>query len=350
MPGRIDNVEIFAVGTWRGSKTVTVTSADLDAMIESFNSLNATVEGFRPPVKLGHTEQQKFWGGKSGAPALGFVEKIWRVGDKVLANFSDVPDALIDMVKRRLYNTVSIEMYSAIEHAGKKFKNVLSAVAFLGAELPAVKGLQELSASLFESAAPELKLEFSEKIEMFTQEQVDSLIKAAVEKAKAEFEAARAAELKKLQDEVADSKAKFEASEKAKATVEAALATFKTDAEAKEIESMVQKAIDEGKVLPKQKDEVIAMASAMRGQKVKFGAEEKSGVDVFKAYLDGLPKAVEFGERGAANGKDQNKMAGDKVSKMATERAAKDKIEYASAVQLVLAENPELKAQYFAEV
>jgi hypothetical protein len=349
MTGRIDNVEIFAVGTWKGNKTVAITSADLDALVASFNDLNSKVDGYRPPVKLGHAEQQKFWGGESGMPALGFVEKVWRAGDKVLANFTDVPDALIDMVKRRLYNTVSIEMYSAIEHAGQKFKNVLAAVAFLGAELPAVKGLKALSASLFESAAPELKLEFSEKIEMFTQEQVDALIKAAVDKAVAKFQADTATALKAVQDELAELKGKFATSEQAKVTAETALSAFKADADQKEIAAMVDKAITDGKLLPKQKDEVIAMAGAITG-KVKFGAEEKSGVDVMRTFLDNLPAKVEFGERGAGNDKDPNKLAGDKIAQMAAARVAKDKIEYAAAVQLVLAENPELKAQYFAEV
>ena len=349
MAGRIDNVEIFAVGTWRGNKTVSVTPADLDAMVQSFNDLNAKVEGFKPPVKLGHTEQQEFWN-KDGSPALGFVEKIWRVGDKVLANFIDVPDALIDMVKRRLYNTVSIEMYSAIEHAGSKFKNVLSAVAFLGAKLPAVKGLKELSASLFESAAPELKLEFSEKIEMFTQEQVDALIAADRAKAKAEFEAASAAALKAAKDEVADLKAKFETAEQGKVTAETALAAFKADADAKEIAALVDKAIDEGKLLPKQKEEAIAMAAAMGGQKIKLGSEEKSGIDLFRAHLDGLPKKVDFSERGKGKS-DQDKLASDEIAEKAKAKMSADKgLSYETAVRIVLSEDADLKSRYFQEV
>jgi hypothetical protein len=350
MPGRIDGVEIFAVGRWKGNKTVDVTPADLDAMVNSFNELNAVTEGFRPPLKLGHTEQQKFWGGKSGMPALGFVEKIWRVGDKILANFIDMPDALIDMVKRRLYNTVSIEMYSSIEHAGRKFSNVLSAVALLGAELPAVKGLQELSAVLFEGAAPELKLEFSEKISMFTQEQVDSLIKAAVDKAVAEFQAKQADALKALNAEVADLKTKFEDATKGKVTAETALSTFKADAEAKAIVAVVDKAVEDGKILPKQKDDVIAMATALGGNKIKMGNDEKSGVDIVTAFIDGLPKKVEFGERGKGND-GKVTAASDKLAKaVAAKMSADPKLAYDTAVRVVLAEDADLKAAYFSEV
>jgi hypothetical protein len=155
MAQRIDGVEIFATGKHRGSEVVTITENDLAEMVNSFNELTTSIEGFQPVVKLGHDEAQAFFGQRKGAPNLGFIEKIWVEGSKVLANFTNVPDALVDLIKMRRFNSVSIEMFPKTVFNGREFKNVLTAVALLGAELPAVKGLKELAATLFTEEADE---------------------------------------------------------------------------------------------------------------------------------------------------------------------------------------------------
>src|SRR3990167_4277022 len=98
----IHNVEIFGVGTWRGSKTVKVTGEMLDQMVAAFAQLSDKVQGFRPPIKLGHTDAQRFIGQSNGAPALGWIGALRRVGDKVVADFKDVPSSLVDLIRRRL--------------------------------------------------------------------------------------------------------------------------------------------------------------------------------------------------------------------------------------------------------
>lgn len=137
----LKGVEIFKTGTWKGDKYET---ADLDAMIDAFDKV-----GYRPPVKLGHSD-------KVGEPAYGWVERIYRKGQTLLADIADVPKKVYEALKKRHFDTVSSEIYWDLERNGKKFSRALKAVALLGAEIPAVSGLAPLRtvvASLPTSAA-----------------------------------------------------------------------------------------------------------------------------------------------------------------------------------------------------
>ena len=348
MAKTLKRVEIFATGRWKGNKDITVTSGDLDEMLLSFNSLSMQVSGYKPFLKLGHQEQQKYFGQKTGAPNLGFVERIWREGEKILADFSNVPDELLDLIEQRRYNTVSIEMYPSIEHEGKTFKNVLTAVAILGAELPAVKGLKELAESLF--AEDQLVfgdgiLTFQQETDaVFTQEQVDALIAAAVaktEKTAAEAAAGTfAAERTTLQGQIEILTGERDSAQKALFDFEAAVT--KT-----EISAVVDGAIKEGKIVPKDKEDYIAMAESMLGAaKIKLSSGEVSGLDAFKAFVGKLGKVVTLGEQGM-NSKEQAADAGAEVDKRARSKMSKnDKMDYAQARREVLSEDVELAERY----
>ena len=79
----VRGVEIFRAGEWNGDK---YTTEDLDAMIEAFGS-----QGYAVPLKLGHDEV-------SGAQAYGWVERIYRFGDVLKADFKDIPTYVFDWV------------------------------------------------------------------------------------------------------------------------------------------------------------------------------------------------------------------------------------------------------------
>lgn len=352
MANGLKAVEIFSVGTWKGSRKVEITSQTLDNMVTAFNAL-APISGLRPPLKMGHTEEQKFLNGqKGGGPALGWVERIWREGDKVLADFKDVPDSILDLVNRKLYNHVSIEMFPSYEYDGNKFENVLAAVALLGAELPAVKGLKELSASLYDEAEGE-RVEFTEKedeepMANFTQEQVDALTAAAVAKAKDQFGAEHAAELKAAKDAVdAAEKARDEFKEKAE-TAEAALDTFREDAGKAEITAVIEQAVKDGKITVAQKDTYAAIAAGLSA-KVKFGDKEKNPADALKEIFEGMGKTVKLSEKGKGTDTNKEADASDEVLRRAKEKVKADpKTDFSDAVKIVLAEDPDLKQRYFA--
>lgn len=350
MSNRIDSVEIFSIGRWKGSKTVEVTSDDLDQMVHSFNSLNSVVQGFRPPLKLGHAEEQKFMDQKGGHPALGWVERIWREGEKILANFVDLPDELIDLVKKRRYNNVSIEMYPEIEYEGNTFRNVLSAVALLGAELPAVKNLKELSASLFDDLNAE-RLTFTELDNMatFTQEQHESLLAAALAQARATFASEHKDEVAVKDSAISALKAE---NEKLTGIVKQAneeLAKFQAEVADREIDAVIEQAIKDGKALPAQREYFKTFARALDA-KVKFGDKELSPAEALKDFFAASKAVVDFKEKGAGGKASEGGDPGSvfvEVDERVKERMSKDKdLKYSDAMRLVLSEDAELASRY----
>lgn len=122
-------VEIFKVGRWNGDD---YQQSDLDEMVRNFNKV-----GFKPPVKLGHDE-------KSGDQAFGWIDKIYRKGEKLFADFIDIPEKVYKLIKDRGYDAVSSEVFWNLERNGKTYRRALKAVALLGAETPAVSDLAPL--------------------------------------------------------------------------------------------------------------------------------------------------------------------------------------------------------------
>ncbi len=129
--------EIFAIGTWNG---IEFKEEDLDELISNFDSLK---ENFKVPLKFGHDEDHK-----DGQPAIGWVSRIFKEGGKLLADFTDIPKVVFDAVQAKLYRTISVEILLNAKIDGKRFYNVLDAVALLGADRPAVSGLGDLDALL----------------------------------------------------------------------------------------------------------------------------------------------------------------------------------------------------------
>lgn len=361
----IRDVEVFSVGTWKGSKTITVTGEMLDDMVRAFNDLSAKVNGYLPPIKLGHTDAQRFLKQDTGAPALGWVSALRRVGDKVIADFKDVPSSLVDLIRRRLYNSVSIEVMPQVEYAGQTFKNVLSAVAVLGAELPAVKGLKELSASLFDATLNE-RIVLSEREQgqtmageaMYTQAQLDALIEAAVHKAKQTFATEQNAALTAMTAERDAAKTALAAAQAETKTANDKLVNFAAEAAKNEIASVVDQAIKEGKLLPAQKDATLAFAQTLDNKtKIKFGADAKdemTPLEQWKKSLLGAKPVVKMGEHTHANktfdtgDKPAATEVADKARAKITAAGGEAKLSFEMAVQQVLSEEPDLKARYVA--
>ena len=137
---RIQGVEIFSVGVWNGDK---YTVADLQLMVDAFNE---NAEGFRPVLKLGHTDKQKLLQ-KDGLPAAGWIERLFVRGDKLLADFMDVPKKIFELIQNKAYRKVSSEIYWDIKIHDRTFKRMLGAVALLGADNPGVMNLKDILAN-----------------------------------------------------------------------------------------------------------------------------------------------------------------------------------------------------------
>lgn len=134
--------EILAVGTWNDIK---ITLSDLRNIVTTFFKFGDLV---KVPLKLGHNEEQEV---TDGQPALGWVTELEVIEEKLIATFEDVPEIIHKAFKKKLYRNVSVELDRDVEHKNIKYDFVLSAVALLGADIPAVNVLNDLAA--FMSAA-----------------------------------------------------------------------------------------------------------------------------------------------------------------------------------------------------
>src|SRR5262249_48386801 len=68
----------------------------------------------------------------------GWVTKIWRRGTQLLADLADIPSAVFDQITQRGFDNVSAEIMWDLKRNGRTFPRVLSGLALLGGEIPAV--------------------------------------------------------------------------------------------------------------------------------------------------------------------------------------------------------------------
>jgi len=150
----VQEVEVFAVGEWTDSEgnTYDWTADDLKEMVEAYSNS----EDPRVSLKVGHTEDdfnirianalgipvELAMGDENGQGqiALGYVSQLAFIGDKLVADFMGVPEAITDLIEGGQFNAVSSEI--DLGHDGSK---ILSGVALLGVEDPAVTSLAQLN-------------------------------------------------------------------------------------------------------------------------------------------------------------------------------------------------------------
>lgn len=150
-------VEIMRTGSWTGSKgkkpvTVTYTEDDFDDIVEAFNETRAVLP---PRLQLGHDLKQRYarklFGddheGADGFPALGYPVRLWREGDRLMADFSHVPTDLVDLVRSGSYAERSVGIGENVPVNGRTYRLVLDHVALLGDDPPAVKGMAPIELS-----------------------------------------------------------------------------------------------------------------------------------------------------------------------------------------------------------
>lgn len=138
-------VEIFSVGNHKGDD---YTVQDLDTMVQAFGQL-----GFTPPLKDGHCTDTP------GMPSLGWLKNLRRIGNKLVADFMDVPEIVYDAIKSRRYDRVSAEIYHNYKKQdGTIFSRAVKALSLLGADIPAVKDLRPLREIVHEDEGREFKV------------------------------------------------------------------------------------------------------------------------------------------------------------------------------------------------
>lgn len=134
----IHDVELCAVGNWASalSGRTPIIGEDLDDMVAAA----ADTEVDHAPLKIGHVDPRF-----DGEPALGWLANVRRVGDKVVADLTDVPTKLAATVKHA-FRRRSVEIAWGVKTpSGKQYRAALTGLALLGVTPPAVKGLADVT-------------------------------------------------------------------------------------------------------------------------------------------------------------------------------------------------------------
>ncbi|MDP2623637.1 MAG: hypothetical protein Q8Q29_07570, partial [Actinomycetota bacterium] len=155
--GEALGMEVFEAGVRKGR---TYTESDLDDMVAAFEA-NATGG---VPLVIGHDEDQDVLQA-SDIPACGWARSLRRVGRKLVADFSDVPAVVLDVIRAKAYRKRSAEIYQSFtDAAGKAWGKTLRRVALLGGDIPEVKSLQDVVALQYSSASSDAEwIEFNEE-------------------------------------------------------------------------------------------------------------------------------------------------------------------------------------------
>lgn len=333
-------VEILAPGKWNG---IPFDRARMEEVVTNFTTFKELVQVY---LKLGHNKEQKM---TDGQPALGWVEALHiNEAGKLVATFVDLPSIVYNALKKKLYRNVSIEALLDVQHKGEKYGTVLTAVALLGADMPAVNTLSDLQTYM--SAGNEL--EFSARLELSAingtlykeDNEMTELEKAlaeverlkAVNEAQSEAIQLSATSATKSEAEIAQLRA---AADKALKDAETAAFSARTDTVKADLESLVKAKV----ITPAKRDELTREFTAETADKVEFA------ISMFKE----LKPAGKKEEPSAMNG-DGNENLGDTPDKVLHAKASAlstaQGISYSAAVTSIMESDPKLGREYIDQM
>ena len=332
----IDGVEVFAPGKWNGEN---YTLKDLSDMVDAQEKV-----GFNVPLKAGHAEEE-------GAPALGWVKNLRVIGNKLVADFRDIPSKIYEVIKSHGWDSVSSEIFWNLERDGKIYRRVLKAVALLGIEIPAVAGLKPLRDVVFSGGGKFKTVTYKsedhemEKIEELTQKAATLETQLAEQKKIAETTTNEAkAEAKALKAQLESTNAKLvEMSENTrKERITKKVADLKIPAFRKFMQALYDATTTETKTVKfSQKEGDAAIDTAI-----------ESVIDSFVVALNQKSERM-FAETG--NSQTSERKEGSEITDNPaeeTDRRVKEyieknpKTEYKIALHKVLDADPELKKAY----
>jgi hypothetical protein len=337
--------EIFAVGKWNGME---FTEKDLDEIVENFDRLN---EIHKIPLKFGHNKEQPI---TDGQPALGWVSRVFRKGQKLYADFTDLPNAVFNAIKKKLYRTVSVELLFDVDHDGKRYGQILDAVALLGADHPAVNTLADLDALLasraeftggrrisFETIAGKRTKDpepSNSEDSLMDEKAMKEFVADAIDKATSPLRT----ELERITQERDELKAKTEKHEKEKAEFEARQRKEKVVATRKHVTALLDRAVRDKTMTP-------AMREIYADQ---IGVEDDDRVlDIDIDKVRKMCAIEKFSRNDDDNArKRDDRMSGDPASDLTTLTFAymseHNEANFARALTNVARQNPDLHKEY----
>lgn len=283
----VDNVEIFKAGKWNGDE---YTTKDLDDIVSAHNEVGNIL---KPYLKLGHNKDQKFM---DGMPAAGWISNVRRVGDTLVAKLSNIPEKIYQLIQKKAYGRFSSEIYWNLNLSDKKYRRALKAVALLGADTPEVSTLDDFIALYTTDDFEKLAIYENLKNEVQNMEAADRIHELEAQlkeyKVKAEAEKEYTLKINELDIEVKEYKEQLEG-------IKTENETLKKDLEEKayaskefEIKNYLETKISEGKLMPAQLNQYMALA--MDDNVKKYSDIEGTGFDMVKSLLDNSEKVIDF--------------------------------------------------------
>ncbi|MBI5056995.1 MAG: hypothetical protein HZB61_10315 [Nitrospirae bacterium] len=343
-----DWIPIFKTGTHTDSQgdTQTWTEADLDR-IAQYNPAD-----HEAPVVIGHP--------KDNAPAWAWIEGLKREGQTLYMKMKDLVPAFAEMLKLKMFKKRSISLYpdGSLRHVG-----------FLGANPPAVKGLEDVAFNegdqtiiefeeggtmleeikkMFADMMTEIKSmrsgakkgENADMTEQEIQKKINDGIAAALKTKDAEF--AEATKTKETE---------FSERESALKKKEDALNAKATEGKKKAIVVFCEDLKKEGKLLPAMEKLGMGISEFMNQistiTTIEFGEgddkKKQTPLEFMQAFLTALPKQIEFGEVAKRAGDPGAGSDTEKREKAISNFMEKNKaVTYKEAVLTVSREHPEL--------
>jgi hypothetical protein len=322
-------IEILRAGSFTamGGDAVAISAADLAAIAEGYDA--ALHEA---PIVVGHPE--------ANAPAYGWVRGLAVRNDRLVAEVDQLDPAFGELVQAGRFKKVSASLYRPGSAASPKPGSwYLRHVGFLGAQPPAVKGLKPIAlgedddavvielaegrvgwlASMLAQIFARLRdrLVAAEGVEPADQVlpawQIESLQRLAAEADAATVPNASFAETEETRmpdtqaapaadataTDLAEREAALASRDAELAERAATIASREAALRRQEIDAEIEALVDQGRVLPAEKDRVVGLMAALDADAtVELGeGEARPAAAVLRELLSGLPVRVEFGER-----------------------------------------------------
>lgn len=326
------NVEILEAGIWNGLK---VTEAAMDEMVKNFQ--DGILEPF---INLDHDD--KFTDNVKKAlsvVSLGFVSHLRREGKKLIANFKQVPQKVADLIKSGMLKKRSVEFFpEGFTLNGSVYKNVLKAVSFFGADVPAVNSLSDDFDILLKSK--QLAINFNselkpQKINLTRGLKMDEITVSKKEYDElVTFKTTSSTEVTKLQQVNGELETQLKTSNEENeklAKFQKAYEAEKAENLTKEAGEFISKIIEEGKLLPKFKDDKVS-------DYIEKSTDETK-LKLFKEDLETRDKVINLGniEDKTGNGgtPDISKMTNDEIDEAITAKMKADGISWDAASKAI---------------
>lgn len=311
----IEGVDIFASGEWNGDK---YSEKDLDQIIQAFDE---TKSYLKPYVKLGHGDEQSLLKADE-LPAAGYIDRIYRKGQKIVADLVRVPKKIYELITNKAYSRISSELFVNLKLQGKQHPLALKSIALLGGETPAVHTLDDIlgmfkldSTVLAFSKEADKVAECQFDVRHFQESgHVEGIQMATVEELMRQ-EAKLQAEVKSLEEENAALEKDFKEAQailKTKeseikklsdesATLQQTITKIEKETRDKDIENEVKSYVKEGKIVPAQEPFLTALLKNVRpNEETKvFSVNGKDFADVkglVKAFVDSYTDEIKVEE------------------------------------------------------